>query len=89
MPLPPPSLPSCPLTTFRLCPQHLRVHALEGDAANAPPSAMGGPAYAAWRGGSIFAASPEFGRVTVSKAEYEEYGHRLCRLRNLQPASAS
>jgi actin-related protein len=36
---------------------------------------------AAWRGGSIFAAGPDFERWTVCKADYEECGHNLARAR--------
>ena len=61
----------------------LKVHLLE----RAEPLGCGEgtQADAAWRGGAQFAASEEFGRATVTKEEYEEHGHRLCRLRNLQP----
>jgi actin-related protein 6 len=65
----------------------LKVHLLE----STQPLGCGdgGRAHAAWRGGSILAASADFSRMTVTKEEYEEYGHRLCRLRNLQPGSAA
>eukprot|EP01043_Picozoa_sp_COSAG02_P038253 COSAG02_NODE_2936_length_7703_cov_33.498816_3_plen_450_part_00 len=64
----------------------LKVHLLESTEPRGCGEGTG--AHAAWRGGSIFAASADFSRTTVTKEEYEEYGHRLCRLRNLQPASA-
>lgn len=65
----------------------LNVHLLEST--HTLGCGEGTGAHAAWRGGSIFAASEDFSRMTVTKQEYEEYGHRLCRLRNVQPASAN
>lgn len=32
-------------------------------------------------GGSLFGASPEFGSFAVSKQEYEEFGHTICKIR--------
>ena len=32
-------------------------------------------------GGSMFGASPEFGSFAVSKQEYEEFGHTICKIR--------
>ncbi|CAN0362317.1 unnamed protein product [Hapterophycus canaliculatus] len=37
--------------------------------------------YHAWRGGSMFGASPEFGSFAVSKQEYDEFGHTICKIR--------
>ncbi|CAM9339438.1 unnamed protein product [Scytosiphon promiscuus] len=39
------------------------------------------PMYHAWRGGSLFGASPEFGSFAVSKQEYDEFGHTICKIR--------
>ncbi|CAN0089208.1 unnamed protein product [Laminaria digitata] len=39
------------------------------------------PTLHAWRGGSLFGASPEFGSFAVSKQEYEEFGHTICKIR--------
>ena len=39
------------------------------------------PINAAWRGGSIFAASDAYESQVVTRAEYQEYGHALCRRR--------
>ena len=39
------------------------------------------PVCAAWRGGSLFAASAGFPAQTVTRAEYHEHGHSLCRRR--------
>ena len=38
------------------------------------------PILAAWRGGSSLAAQPQFEQnLAVTKAEYEEHGHAVCR----------
>jgi len=39
------------------------------------------PLLAAWRGGSIFAASDSFPSQVVTKEEYREHGHSICRQR--------
>ncbi|CAM9799463.1 unnamed protein product [Ectocarpus sp. 4 AP-2014] len=39
------------------------------------------PMLHAWRGGSLFGASPEFGSFAVSKQEYDEFGHHICKIR--------
>ncbi|CAN0353439.1 unnamed protein product [Pylaiella littoralis] len=39
------------------------------------------PMLHAWRGGSRFGASPEFGSFAVSKQEYDEFGHTICKIR--------
>ena len=39
------------------------------------------PLLAAWRGGSLFAASAEYESQTVTRAQYHEGGHALCRRR--------
>jgi len=39
------------------------------------------PLLAAWFGGSIFAASDTYESQVVTKEEYSEYGHSLCRRR--------
>ena len=39
------------------------------------------PICAAWKGGSIFAASANYPTQLVTRAEYQEYGHALCRRR--------
>ena len=39
------------------------------------------PVCAAWRGGSLFAASAGYPAQTVTRAEYHEHGHALCRRR--------
>lgn len=44
------------------------------------------PITAAWRGGSLFGASDGFAAKTVTRAEYHEYGHALCRRRFLAQA---
>lgn len=36
------------------------------------------PITAQWRGGSLFAAAPQYESHCVTKAEYEEHGHRIC-----------
>ena len=41
------------------------------------------PLLAAWRGGSIFAASDSYPMQVVTRAEYHEGGHALCRRRFL------
>ena len=38
------------------------------------------PVLAAWRGGSSLAAQPQFEQnLVVTKADYEEHGHEICR----------
>ncbi len=44
-------------------------------------TAASDPTLAAWRGGSIFAASDEFDSAVVTKEQYREEGHSLCRRR--------
>lgn len=39
------------------------------------------PICAAWRGGSIFAASDGYPSQVVTRAEYQEHGHAICRRR--------
>lgn len=39
--------------------------------------------HAAWRGGSLFASAENFQAQTVTRAEYHEHGHALCRRRFL------
>ena len=39
------------------------------------------PICAAWKGGSILAAAPTYPSQLVTRAEYQEYGHALCRRR--------
>jgi len=39
------------------------------------------PTLSAWRGGSIFASSDEYASQVVTKKEYREEGHALCRRR--------
>eukprot|EP00743_Colponemidia_sp_Colp-15_P007935 GILK01008594.1.p1 GENE.GILK01008594.1~~GILK01008594.1.p1 ORF type:complete len:418 (+),score=55.78 GILK01008594.1:54-1307(+) len=39
------------------------------------------PMLSAWRGGSEVAASQDYPQYCVTKAEYEEYGHAICRAR--------
>jgi actin-related protein 6 len=36
------------------------------------------PQLHAWRGGSHFAAGDDFAAFAVTKAEYDEQGHRIC-----------
>ena len=44
-------------------------------------TAAADPLLAAWRGGSIFAAADDYPMHVVTKAEYREHGHALCRQR--------
>jgi len=46
-------------------------------------TAAADPLNAAWRGGSIFASADSFPAQTVTRAEYHEHGHSLCRRRFL------
>ena len=46
-------------------------------------SAASEPINSVWRGGSIFAAADGFQAQTVTRAEYHEHGHALCRRRFL------
>jgi len=39
------------------------------------------PTLAAWRGGSLFAASDDYDSAVVTKEQYREEGHALCRRR--------
>ena len=41
------------------------------------------PLLSAWHGGSSFAASDEYATQVVTKREYQEHGHSLCRRRFL------
>ncbi|EOD13905.1 hypothetical protein EMIHUDRAFT_243656 [Emiliania huxleyi CCMP1516] len=44
-------------------------------------TAASDPTLAAWRGGSIFAAAAEYDSAVVTKEQYREEGHALCRRR--------
>ena len=44
-------------------------------------SAAKAPLLSAWHGGSSFAASEEYASQVVTKREYQEHGHALCRQR--------
>ena len=46
-------------------------------------TAAADPLNAAWRGGSIFASADSFPAQMVTRAEYQEHGHSLCRRRFL------
>ena len=46
-------------------------------------SRVADPVLAAWRGGSLFAATDSFPSQVVTKEEYREHGHSLCRRRFL------
>mmetsp|Transcript_4605 Transcript_4605/g.15098 ORF Transcript_4605/g.15098 Transcript_4605/m.15098 type:complete len:438 (+) Transcript_4605:72-1385(+) len=44
-------------------------------------TAASDPTLAAWRGGSLFAASDDYDSAVVTKEQYREEGHALCRRR--------
>ena len=46
-------------------------------------STVENPINAAWRGGSWLATQPGYAHTAVTKAEYEEHGHNICRRRFL------
>ena len=46
-------------------------------------TAAASPINSVWRGGSIFASTEGFATQTVTRAEYHEHGHALCRRRFL------
>ncbi len=56
-----------------------RAHACSSAQANVHVVVPSDPLLSAWRGGSRLGASEELQEVLVTKAQYEEHGHEICR----------